>query len=54
MKKFLVTLFLVVSSIIPVFADTISYDKTKFAEISTMIDDAAYEKAVEKIIKDAM
>ncbi|MBR2526624.1 M15 family metallopeptidase [bacterium] len=43
MKKLLITLFLIISGIIPAFADTISYDKTKFAEISTMIDDAAYD-----------
>lgn len=42
-KRFLVTLFLILSNIIPAFADTISYDKTKFAEISTVIDDAAYD-----------
>jgi len=43
MKKFLVVLFLVFASTIPTLADTISFDKTDFAEISTMIDDAAYD-----------
>jgi len=43
MKKFLVTLIIVFFSIVPAFADTISYDKTDFAEISTVIDDAVYD-----------
>ncbi len=44
MRKFLITLsIIVISSFVPVLADTISYDKTDFAEISTMIDDAAYD-----------
>ena len=44
MKKILITcLISILSCTIPVFADTISYDKSDFAEISTMIDDAAYD-----------
>ena len=43
MKKILLTLILLVSIIIPAFADTISCDKKDFAEIYTMIDDAAYD-----------
>ncbi len=43
MKKFLAVLIIIASSFIPVFADTISYDKANFAEIYTMIDDAAYD-----------
>ena len=43
MKKFLTVLAIVFCCILPVFADTISYDKTDFAEIGTMIDDAAYD-----------
>ena len=43
MKRLLVAFALIISSIIPVFADTISCDRTDFAEIGTMIDDAAYD-----------
>jgi len=43
MKKFLITLFIAASSFIPVFADTISYDKTDFAPVYTVIDDAAFD-----------
>ena len=40
MKKVLIVLMIIASSFIPVFADSISYDKTDFAEIYTLIDDA--------------
>jgi len=43
MKKFAVALILLFSTIMPVLSDTISTDKTDFAQISTMIDDAAYD-----------
>ena len=43
MKKFLITLIFISSSILPILADVISVDKTDFAEIGTMIDDAAYD-----------
>lgn len=43
MKKFIISLFLVICTLVPAFAETISYDKSDFAEISTMIDDAAYD-----------
>lgn len=43
MKKLLVTFMVLAGGFIPVFADTISCDKTDFAEISTVIDDAAYD-----------
>ena len=43
MKKILMVLILGLAFITPVLADTISYDKTDFAEISTMIDDVAYD-----------
>jgi D-alanyl-D-alanine dipeptidase len=43
MKKFLITALLIAFSFTPVLADTISYDKSDFAEIYTMIDDAAYD-----------
>ena len=43
MKKYLITLMILAGGFVPVFADTISTDKTDFAEISTMIDDAAYD-----------
>ncbi len=36
-------LLVVAGSLVPVWADTISTDKTDFAEISTVIDDAAYD-----------
>ena len=43
MKKLLLTFLLVSCGIFPVLADTISTDKTDFAEIGTIIDDAAYD-----------
>ena len=43
MKRFIVVSILILSSMLPILADTISYDKTDFAEIGTMIDDAAYD-----------
>ena len=43
MKKYLIALIILASGFVPAFADTISTDKTDFAEISTMIDDAAYD-----------
>ena len=43
MKKFALTLLILAGSFIPVFADTISCDKSDFAEIYTMIDDASYD-----------
>ena len=43
MKRFLVICILMFGCTVPVWADTISCDKTDFAEIYTMIDDAAYD-----------
>jgi len=43
MKKLLITILIIICNFVPVFADTISYDKKDFAEISTVIDDAAYD-----------
>ena len=43
MKKFLIIMFLFAGCFTPVLADTISYDKKDFAEISTKIDDAVYD-----------
>lgn len=43
MKKLLVFILFFVISVLPVYSDTISYDKNDFAEISTMIDDAVYD-----------
>jgi len=43
MKKFLMTLTIIAISFLPVSADTVSFDKTDFAQIGTMIDDAAYD-----------
>lgn len=43
MKKLLIMFIIIVGGIIPVNARTISIDKTDFAEISTEIDDAAYD-----------
>ena len=44
MRKFLISLIVItIISFVPVLADTISCDKTDFAEISTVIDDAAYD-----------
>ena len=43
MKKLATALLLAAGVLIPVYADTLSVDKTDFAEISTVIDDAAYD-----------
>ena len=43
MKKFLIIFILTVSCVLPLLAYTISEDKTGFAEISTVIDDAVYD-----------
>ena len=43
MKKILFTMMLFIGSSLPVLAETISYDKTDFAEIGSVIDDAAYD-----------
>lgn len=43
MKKILITLILLSFSVLPAFADIISYNNEDFAEISTVIDDAAYD-----------
>ena len=44
MKKFLITLMIfAIGTLVPAFADKISYDKSDFAEISIMINDAAYD-----------
>ena len=43
MRKFLIALVLLAGSSMPVMADTISYDKSDFAEIGSMIDDAAFD-----------
>ena len=43
MKKIIVALLLCAACFLPAAADTISYDKTGFAQISTLIDDAAYD-----------
>ena len=43
MKKLVALFILAVLAIVPVWADTISYDKSNFAEISTVIDDVAYD-----------
>lgn len=43
MKKIIFTLLLTASCLGPVWAENISYDKSGFAEISTVIDDAAYD-----------
>lgn len=43
MKKFLATLLILTCASLPVRAETISYDKSDFAEISSVIDDAAYD-----------
>lgn len=42
MKKLLLALFLL-TCFAPVWADTISYDRSDFAPISSVIDDAAYD-----------
>ncbi len=43
MKKFLVVLSVTTCISLPTWADIISYDKTDFALISSVIDDAAYD-----------
>ena len=43
MKKFLIIFVIIITSFIPLCADTISEDKTGFAEISTKIDDTVYD-----------
>ena len=43
MKKLVIVLILFISCVSGVYADTISYDKSGFAEISTVIDDAVYD-----------
>ncbi len=43
MKKILISSFIVLCTIVPAFADTVSVDKSDFAQISTVIDDAAYD-----------
>ena len=43
MKRFLVTLILSAGCFLPVFADTISTDKSDFAKVYTVIDDAVYD-----------
>lgn len=43
MRKFLVALMVLVAGSMPAIAETISYDKTDFAEISSVIDDAAFD-----------
>jgi len=43
MKKILIACMLTAGLVAPVWADTISTDKSNFAEISTVIDDAAYD-----------
>jgi len=43
MKNFLTALLISVCTSLPVFAETISDDKSDFAEISSVIDDAAFD-----------
>ena len=43
MKKILSALVLAICVVLPALADTISTDKSGFAEISTLIDDAAFD-----------
>ncbi len=43
MKKVAIALLLVASCAVPMWADTISTDKSDFAEVSTVIDDAVYD-----------
>ncbi|MBO4675792.1 MAG: M15 family metallopeptidase [Elusimicrobiaceae bacterium] len=43
MKKLVITLLLIAGGVFPVWADTVSTDKTNFAEISTLIDDVVYD-----------
>ncbi len=43
MKKLIITFVLAVSCVMPMWADKISYDKSNFAEVSTVIDDVVYD-----------
>lgn len=43
MKKFLVSFVIIASFMMPALADKISTDKSDFAEISTVIEDAAFD-----------
>ncbi len=43
MKKVAITLILVVGCLVPSWADKISYDKSDFAQVSSVIYDAAYD-----------
>ncbi|MBO4707159.1 MAG: M15 family metallopeptidase [Elusimicrobiaceae bacterium] len=43
MKRFLIMFLITAVCFFPLFADTISEDKTDFAEIGTVIDDAVYD-----------
>ena len=43
MRKILFILAFMLFSVMPIYADTISYDKSDFVEISKIIDDAAYD-----------
>ena len=43
MKKIFAVLMISVFTSMPVWADTISEDKSDFAEISSVIDDAAFD-----------
>ena len=43
MRKNLFILAFMLFSVMPIYADTISYDKSDFVEISKIIDDAAYD-----------
>ena len=43
MRKILIISVLFLFSVMPILADTISYDKSDFVEISKIIDDAAYD-----------
>lgn len=43
MKKLTIAIVLLAGCLLPVWADTISTDKSDFAQISTVIDDAVYD-----------
>lgn len=43
LKKSIFTISIIVGVLMPAFADTISTDKSDFAEISSVIDDAAFD-----------
>lgn len=43
MKEFSITAAILLSFSFPAFSDTVSHDKTNFAEISSVIDDAAFD-----------